>query len=39
MVFLNEKALFSSKTPDDTERKAMQNFHETVLNLLKTNTK
>ena len=39
MVFLNEKALFSSKTPDDPERKAMQNFHETVLNLLKTNTK
>ena len=39
IVFLNEKALFSSKTPDDTERKAMQNFHETVLNLLKTNTK
>ena len=39
MVFLNEKALFSSKTPDDTERKAMQNFHETVLNLLKTNTR
>ena len=39
MVFLNEKALFSSKTPDDTERKSMQNFHETVLNLLKTNTK
>ena len=39
MVFLNEQALFSSKTPDDTERKAMQNFHETVLNLLKTNTK
>ena len=39
MVFLNEKALFSSKTPDDTDRKAMQNFHETVLNLLKTNTK
>ena len=39
MVFLNEKALFSSKTPDDTERKAMQNFHETVLNLLKPNAK
>lgn len=39
MVFLNEKALFSSKTPDDPERKAMQNFHGTVLNLLKTNTK
>ena len=39
MVFLNEKALFSSKTPDDTEREAMQDFHKTVLNLLKTNTK
>ena len=39
MVFLNEKALFSSKTPDDLERKAMRNFHGTVLNLLKTNTK
>ena len=39
MVFLNEKALFSSKTPDDTERKSMRNFHEIVLNLLKTNTK
>ena len=39
MVFLNEKALFSSKTPDDPEREAMQDFHGTVLNLLKTNTK
>ena len=39
MVFLNEKALFSSKTPDDAERKAMRDFHETVLNLLKINTK
>ena len=39
MVFLNEKALFSSKTPDSTEREAMRDFHETVLNLLKTNTK
>ena len=39
MVFLNEKALFSSKTPDDLEREAMRNFHETGLNLLKTNTK
>ena len=39
MVFLNEKALFSSKKPDDTERETMQNFRETVLNLLKTNTK
>ena len=39
MVFLNEKALFSSKTPDDTEREAMQDFYKTVLNLLKTNTK
>ena len=39
MVFLNEKALFSSKTPDSTEREAMQNFYKTVLNLLKTNTK
>ena len=39
MVFLNEKALFSSKTPDNAEREAMRNFHENVLNLLKTNTK
>ena len=39
MVFLNEKALFSSKAPDDPERDAMQDFHKTVLNLLKTNTK
>ena len=39
MVFLNEQALFSSKTPDDPEREAMQNFHESVLNLLKTSTK
>ena len=39
MVFLNEKALFSSKTPDDPEREAMQDFHKTVLNLLKTSTK
>lgn len=39
MVFLNEKALFSSKTPDDPEREAMRNFHGTVLNLLKTSTK
>ena len=39
MVFLNEQALFSSKTPDDTEREMMRNFHGTVLNLLKTNTK
>ncbi len=39
MVFLNEKALFSSKTPDDPEREMMRNFHGTVLNLLKTNTK
>ena len=39
MVFLNEQALFSSKTPDDPEREAMRNFHGTVLNLLKTNTK
>ena len=39
MVFLNEKALFSSKTPDSTEREAMRDFHESVLNLLKTNTK
>ena len=39
MVFLNEKALFSSKAPDDPEREMMRNFHGTVLNLLKTNTK
>ena len=39
MVFLNEKALFFSKAPDDPEREAMRNFHGTVLNLLKTNTK
>lgn len=39
MVFLNEKALFSSKASDDTEREMMRNFHGTVLNLLKTNTK
>ena len=39
IVFLNEKVLFSSKTPDDPEREAMQDFHKTVLNLLKTNTK
>ena len=39
MVFLNEQALFSSKAPEDTEREAMQDFHKTVLNLLKTNTK
>ena len=39
MVFLNEKALFSSKTLDDPEREAMQDFHKKVLNLLKTNTK
>ena len=39
MVFLNEQALFSSKAPDDQEREAMQDFHKTVLNLLKTNTK
>ncbi len=39
MVFLNEQALFSSKAPDDPEREAMRNFHGTVLNLLKTNTK
>ena len=39
MVFLNEQALFSSKAPDDPEREMMQNFHGTVLNLLKTNTK
>lgn len=39
MVFLNEQALFSSKAPDDPEREAMQDFHKTVLNLLKTNTK
>ena len=39
MVFLNEQALFSSKAPDDPEREMMQDFHETVLNLLKTNTK
>ena len=39
MVFLNEKALFSSKTPENDEREAMQNFHQTVLNLLKTNIK
>ena len=39
MVFLNEQALFSSKAPDDPERKAMRNFHESVLNLLKTSTK
>lgn len=39
MVFLNEKALFSSKTPDDPEREMMRNFHGTVLNLFKTNTK
>lgn len=39
MVFLNEQALFSSKTPDDPEREMMRNFHGTVLNLLKTNTK
>ena len=37
MVFLNEKALFSSKTPDDPEREMMRNFHGTVLNLLKPN--
>ncbi len=39
MVFLNEQALFSSKAPDDPERESMRNFHKTVLNLLKTNTK
>ena len=39
MVFLNEQALFSSKAPDDPEREAMQDFHKTVLDLLKTNTK
>ena len=39
MAFLNEKALFSSKTPDDPEREAMQDFHKTVLDLLKTNAK
>ena len=39
MVFLNEQALFSSKAPDDPEREMMRNFHGTVLNLLKTNTK
>ena len=39
MVFLNEQALFSSKTPDDPEREMMRNFHGTVLNLLKANTK
>ena len=39
MVFLNEKALFSSKTPDDPEREAMQDFRKTVLNLLKTSTR
>ena len=39
MVFLNEQALFSSKTPDDPEHEMMRNFHGTVLNLLKTNTK
>ena len=39
MVFLNEKALFSSKTPDDTARESMQDFHESVLNLLKTSTR
>lgn len=39
MVFLNEQALFSSKAPDDPEREMMRNFHKTVLNLLKTNTK
>ena len=39
MVFLNEKALFSSKTPDDPEREMMRNFHESVLNLLKTSTR
>ena len=39
MAFLNEKALFSSKTPDDPEREMMRNFHGTVLNLFKTNTK
>ena len=38
-VFLNEKALFSSKAPDDPEREMMRNFHGTVLNLLKTSTK
>ena len=39
MVSLNEQALFSSKTPDDTEREMMRNFHGTVLSLLKTNLK
>ena len=39
MVFLNEQALFSSKAPDDPEHEMMRNFHGTVLNLLKTNTK
>ena len=39
MVFLNEQALFSSKAPDDPAREMMRNFHKTVLNLLKTNTK
>ena len=39
MVFLNEKALFSSKTPDDTAHESMRNFRESILNLLKTNTK
>ena len=39
MVFLNEQALFSSKAPDDPEREMMRNFHKTVLDLLKTNTK
>lgn len=39
MAALNEKALFSSRTLDAAERENMRNFHGTVLNLLKTNTK
>ena len=39
MAALNEKALFSSRTLDAAERESMRNFHGTVLNLLKTNTK
>ncbi len=39
MVFLNEQALFSSKAPDDTAHESMRNFRESILNLLKTNTK
>ena len=39
MAALNERALFSSRPLDAAERERMRDFHETVLNLLKTNTK